>query len=191
MICANCGTKNNEGVDFCPNCGVLIKQTVGDNASVAPTPPPVGSQDSGYTSSTYHPASEWFDANSEVRGKKFLYVVGILSIIGGGMNIMLFVMSMATAEQFFSDLNATIVFALFAGIYQLILGIAGVKFCKVAKKAPMLYAMGIVALVIPLVNIITSITIYGATFGFAGIVGFVLPALFIVGAKMNMSSTTK
>jgi hypothetical protein len=191
MICANCGTKNNDDVDFCPNCGGLIKQTGGDNASVAPTQPPVDQQESRYSTSTYHPASEWFDANRETRGKGFLKVVGILSIIGGGVNIMLFAMSLAASGQLWSDFVSATIFNLFAGIYQLIMGIAGVRYCKVVKKAPMLLMMGIVSLVIPLIGLIETIVEFGVAFSFMGLIGFVLPVLFIIGAKMNMPKTTK
>jgi hypothetical protein len=190
MICANCGTKNNDDVDFCPNCGGLIKQTGGDNAS-ASTLPPVGQQESRYSTSTYHPASEWFDANRETRGKNFLLVVGIMSIIGGSMSIMIFVTSMAASGQLLGDIINVTIFNLFAGIYQLIMGIAGVKYCKVVKKAPMLLMMGILALVIPLIGLIETIVVFGVAFSFMGLIGFVLPVLFIIGAKMNMPRTTK
>jgi len=76
------------------------------------------------------------------------------------------------------------VVALFSSAYELIVGILGVQNAAMPQEADLLFKLGIGLVVLSLVSLFFSIIITVASGGsaFGGILGFLLPILFIVGA---------
>ncbi len=123
-------------------------------------------------------------------GKGLLKVVSILFIIFGAIAtiVSLFAtIGLAAITAYVGDLGiilsiSTIVM-LIASVLELVLGIAGLKKCNDPAKASFFVTSGIALCVLTLAGLILSIA--SSAFSVTGVIGFILPVLFIVGGIMN------
>jgi len=127
-----------------------------------------------------------------------VFVVSILLIIGGAIDIISGFSVMGGANSLSNLCNEVGVscpstgmlvlsgiISLLAGIYSLVVGILGVQNAAKPQKADLLFKLGIGLVVVSLISLILSIVITAASGGsaFSGVLGFLLPILFLVGAN--------
>jgi len=115
---------------------------------------------------------------------QMVFVVSILIVIGGAYNFFAGINTAAAGRLYgmSSGLYDFYVFFLFlAAAYMIVMGIFGIRNAANPAKGSLLLNMGIGSLVIPVVSIIIALT-YGLA-AFVGLLGFILPILFIVGAN--------
>ena len=123
-------------------------------------------------------------------GKGMLKVVSILFIIFGAIATVVSLIAVFGAAALSSltggvtaILLVGMILLLIVSVLELIIGIIGVKKCADPSQAGFFIVTGIVLCVLALVSIILSIS--GGGFDFTGLIGFVLPILYIVGGNMN------
>jgi hypothetical protein len=77
-------------------------------------------------------------------------------------------------------------------IIELIFGILAIKFCGVPEKAKLLFTLGLIMLVIAVISFVVSLITYSGTAAgttmFTGVIGFILPILYALGGRLNMTS---
>jgi len=123
-----------------------------------------------------------------------VFVVSILLIIGGALSIIsgfgLFglISLVNAAGGYYAGPSVgliviTGIIAIVAGAYELIVGIIGVRNADKPAQGGLLFTLGIGLCVITLISMILTIAAGGNAF--SGILGFVLPVLFLIGA-MNL-----
>lgn len=113
-----------------------------------------------------------------------VFVMSILILIGGALNLVMGfgVLAAGSLSGMSSGLYAFYTFfLLLAAVYMLVLGIFGIMNAGKPAKGAMLLSMGIICLIIPIVSIIIDMA-YGLNW-FSGILGFLFPILFIIGAN--------
>lgn len=125
------------------------------------------------------------------KGAGFLKVTGILMIIGGGISLILAIVALlgiavlAAAGASSGMLYASGALMLISAVAELVTGIIGVVNAKRPEKAGLCMAWGIIVAVLCVAGTILN-AVGGGTFSvFSLILGFVLPALFIIGAAKN------
>ena len=111
----------------------------------------------------------------KTKGSGFLKVTGILMIIGGGLSIILGIVS----------LLGLAVLALVGAIIELVTGIVGCVNCKKPEKATACLVWGIIVAAINVLSEILSVVAGGEFSVVSLILGLVLPVLFIIGAVLN------
>ena len=131
-------------------------------------------------------------SSSNAPGKGFLKIPGIIMIVGGALIIVIMILAMLGKNLGFGDVVTdafkvsgsnlwwTLIANLVLGVFMLIMGIVGVKFCDQPQKATICLVFAIIGLVFAGVTVTTS-SGYQWSSGF----GVVLPALFLVGAILN------
>ena len=65
-------------------------------------------------------------------------------------------------------------------VFELIMGILGIKNCKNPAKAQTCFVLGIIVLVLQCISLVTSLT--SGSFSITSLFGFILPALYTYGA---------
>ncbi len=118
-----------------------------------------------------------------------IFVVSILLIIGGAFDLiagfgLVATVAAVAAYAGTSSLGLVavdMVFVFIAGIFLLIVGVIGVRNAARSDKADLLFKLGIGLVVVSLISLILAIAA-GAS-AFSGVVGFLLPILFVVGAN--------
>ena len=125
------------------------------------------------------------------KGSGFLKVTGILMIIGGGLSIILGIVSLLGVAVIASALEAyglwvfAAILALAGAIIELVTGIVGVVNCKKPEKATACLVWGIIVAVVDILSNVLSVAA-GGSFSVASLfLGLVLPVLFIIGAALN------
>lgn len=145
-------------------------------------------------------------------GKSLLKVVSILFIIGSIIVIIISILTLLTltflpnmigglmdeyASEFgdFSNelaevsglfgslVSIALILGIITSVIQLIIGIIGLKKCGDPSQAQFFIVTGIILCLLSLVSIILSAV--GGDFQFTGVIGFVLPILYIVGGLQN------
>ena len=115
---------------------------------------------------------------------QMVFVMSILILIGGAINLFVGFAVVAAGHLYTmsSGLYGFYCFILFfAAAYMIVLGILGIMNAAKPDKGALLFYMGIGCLVIPIISLII-----GAAAGvniFSGILGFLFPILFIIGAN--------
>ena len=131
----------------------------------------------------------------QANGKDFLRITGILMIIGGGLDTLLNLVALVlvpTALPLIIPVGtATLVciFGLFLGAFEAFTGICGIKYCGDTSRAKDCMMLGVIACAIALGNVVLSIA--NDSFGLTTILGIGLPALYLIGACMNMRPRTE
>lgn len=127
-------------------------------------------------------------------GKGLLKVVSILFIIGGALVTLLSIFavfgSIALAAYVGGPAGILVVasiVSLIVGVLELILGIIGLKKCGDPAQSGFFIVTGIILCVLALISLILSIA--GGSFSVGGLIGFVLPILYIVGGNMNKKAS--
>lgn len=134
-----------------------------------------------------------------MNGEKYLKIAGILLVLGGvvtafmygAIGLLLGVGASSIHDPIMSLGGPLVTLAfialLLAGIYQIIVGILGIKYGSYYQKADLLFILGIILIVIDLI----SWLIYGSagSFSISTILGMALniliPAMYTYGAFLN------
>jgi len=123
-------------------------------------------------------------------GKGLLKTVSILFIVFGAIALVVslfavFVSAAATVYTggFAAILLIATILMLIVSVLEFVIGIMGVKKSADPTKAGFFIVTGIVLCALALVSTIMSIA--GESFSVTGLIGFVLPILYIVGGNMN------
>lgn len=127
----------------------------------------------------------------QAKGAQFLKVTGIIMIVGGALGIILGIVALiaAIAANALADgaLGLLIVAALIAlvgSVLQLIAGIVGVKNCNKPEKAQTCIVWGAIVAALNVLSVVLTVA-QGGDIAVSGILGIVVPALFIFGAIKN------
>ena len=136
-----------------------------------------------------------------MKGEKFLKVTGILMIIGGSISILLGIIAVVGVGALAALLgeeagDATLLyisaaFVLISGIFELVAGIMGVKYCAKQEKAVTCLVMGIITAVLCVVGQIIGVAAGSSINILSLILGLTLPVLYIIGAVMNKNSVVE
>lgn len=119
-----------------------------------------------------------------------IFVVSILLLIGAGLDL-IGVFGLVALLSWVGTYGGSgsgmvvlsLLFAIVAAVFLLITGILGIKNAADVTKADLLFKLGIGLCAVSLLSMIFGIIAGGAAY--SGVIGFVLPVLFVIGA-MNM-----
>ena len=114
---------------------------------------------------------------------RLLFVVSILIIIGGAINLIAgFGLVAAGAGYGVSSgvFGFAVLVSFVAAIYMLIIGILGCANSAKPEKGGLLVNLGYGSLAIPILNIILAVML--DSFTFSNVLGFLLPILYLIGA---------
>ncbi len=121
---------------------------------------------------------------------KMLKVAGILMIIGGGLGIILSIVTLGASaalsallgdEASLGLLYAAGILTLLSAAVSLVAGILGVKYCRYPQKAGKCMLWGILAIILTVAGQVFSL-VAGNQFNFMSLLlGLVLPIIYIVG----------
>ena len=131
------------------------------------------------------------DQNTNLKGKNFLKVCGILMIIGGGLGIIVSIVAilgiavLAAAGVSSGLLYLSGILLVISSVAELVAGIIGVKNCNNADKAGTCMAWGIVVAVLSVLGNVLTVVGGGDFSVMSFITGLVIPVLFIIGANLN------
>jgi len=122
---------------------------------------------------------------------QLLFVASILCIIGGALGLILSIVAFAgigLAASLGASVGLLVIMALFALVaagFELYAGITGQKNAANPAKGAHLFNLGIILCGISLISLILNIVSAAQSGGspFSGILGFVIPVLFLVGAS--------
>lgn len=122
----------------------------------------------------------------ETKRNNLVFVTSILMIIGGAISIITAIIaiagvSMLLALGFPGIYVLALIFALVAGVLELVVGILGCKNAANPAKAQMLFVWGIIIIVLSLLSTIISVAIGGSFNVLSFILSLVLPILFLIG----------
>lgn len=127
----------------------------------------------------------------QAKGATFLKVTGIIMIVVAALGIILGIVALiaAIAANALADgaLGLLIVAALIAlvgSVLQLIAGIVGVKNCNKPEKAQTCIVWGAIVAALNVLSVVLTVA-QGGDIAVSGILGIVVPALFIFGAIKN------
>ena len=104
-------------------------------------------------------------------GKTLIKVVSIIYFFGAAINIITGAIALVVSP-------AIGISAIAFGLYQIFLAAMGLKYCNEPEKAQTLLIIGVVAIVWIIIQMIV-------TFTPIGLVGLLLPILYLVGAFKN------
>lgn len=134
-------------------------------------------------------------------GKNFLLVVGILYVIFGGVAVITSLAGLVTADYWdttmptASGMSWSINYgiALAIALFNVFVGIMGIKYRARIEKAVLLMMLGFVDIVCVVANTVFIAVIWGGVFGgvsaiFGFVVGLVLPVLYLLGAYKNLGA---
>ena len=133
----------------------------------------------------------------EAQGAGFLKVTGILMIIGGGLAIILAIITILgiAALAYITDgvissglLYAAGILSLVSAVAELVAGIIGVTNCKKPEKATSCVVWGIIVAALCIAGSILTV-VGGSSFPVVScLIGLVLPVLYIIGALKNKAA---
>lgn len=134
-----------------------------------------------------------------LRGTMYLKVTGILYIVLSCISLAVSIFTMAIggmalvggADSFMAASGAIIfllgAIVLISVIFSLVVGILGVKNCRRADKANMLFVLGVILLVFDVLALISTLADGDISAGsiIGDLLGIVLSGLFVYGAYLN------
>ncbi len=135
-----------------------------------------------------------------MKGKNFLKVCGILMIIGGGLGVIISIIAaigaaavqtLATAVDAASmgvstgSMWVAVVLAIVGSVLELVCGIVGCVNCSKPEKAMVNIVFGVLVVVIQIIALIMNFSVPSL------ITGFIVPALYLVGAFLNKQSAAE
>lgn len=127
----------------------------------------------------------------QAKGATFLKVTGIIMIVGGALGIILGIVALiaaiaanALAGGALGLLIVAALIALVGSVLQLIAGIVGVKNCNKPEKAQTCIVWGAIVAALNVLSVVLTVA-QGGDIAVSGILGIVVPALFIFGAIKN------
>lgn len=127
----------------------------------------------------------------QAKGATFLKVTGIIMIVGGALGIILGIVALiaaiaanALAGGALGLLIVAALIALVGSVLQLIAGIIGVKNCNKPEKAQTCIVWGAIVAALNVLSVVLTVA-QGGDIAVSGILGIVVPALFIFGAIKN------
>ena len=129
-------------------------------------------------------------------GKGILKVIGILGIIFGGINSIVVLIGLMTAEFWDTVMPATggfpwQVYYLFAFVvvgYGIYASIMAIMHCATLEKASFLKTLGIISVVLVVIMGIVDISAIGMSAAVMLPINLVLPILYIHGASKNVKA---
>ena len=183
-FCVQCGTKMAGA--FCANCGAQA------NVPSATTPPARSGGATGHGQMLPN------QNNNNAPGKGYLKITGILFIIFGGISALTAVIGVVAAGAMLGGAGAfgrtpgnlvalligLALLGLAVSAFSIIMGIIGVKNATNLGKAQLCFTLGIIYIAIQGVSFLISFA-SPSTFNVFGLVGFILPVLFLIGANKN------
>ena len=127
----------------------------------------------------------------QAKGATFLKVTGIIMIVVGALDIILGIVLLigalaanALADGALGLLVVAALIALVGAVIQLIAGIIGVKNCNKPEKAQTCIVWGAIVAALNVLSVVLTVA-QGGDIAVSGILGIVVPALFIFGAIKN------
>jgi len=191
-FCVNCKEPLDNDARFCEGCGAQVVQQT----------PPIQPQAPQYQPLMQQTAQPTADAP----GQKLLKIVGILYIVFASINILLSMISLSallTMDYWLGSFGGEAMHGswifyytapVFISFFALFIGIMGVANCKNKQKASMLQGLGIIGIAIYVLFYASTAAM--GVYAYLGELGtamlillpidFILPALYIVGARKNM-----
>lgn len=191
---------SNPGDPYQPPAGAGVPPQQG-----APQPfqQPGPYQAGPYQPGPYQPAMGFGMPPMQPQRNTIVFVVSILLIIGGAINLIsglgligiisnydryaldtYFTTGIEPASQ--GVLVVQMLFSILAGVYGLYVGITGVQNASKPEKGDFLFKLGIGLVAMNLISMIIGFVASGAAAMF-GVIGFLLPVLFVVGANQLKS----
>lgn len=127
----------------------------------------------------------------QAKGATFLKVTGIIMIVVGALDIILGIVLLigalaanALADGALGLLVVAALIALVGAVIQLIAGIIGVKNCNKPEKAQTCIVWGAIVAALNVLSVVLTVA-QGGDIAVSGILGIIVPALFIFGAIKN------
>lgn len=127
----------------------------------------------------------------QAKGATFLKVTGIIMIVVAALGIILGIVALiaaiaanALAGGALGLLIVAALIALVGSVLQLIAGIIGVKNCNKPEKAQTCIVWGAIVAALNVLSVVLTVA-QGGDIAVSGILGIVVPALFIFGAIKN------
>ena len=118
-----------------------------------------------------------------------LIVVGILVLIGGIVSLVSVMQLMPYARYLGGGITGVLVFEIILVIVMIVAGICSLIFCNKKEKGNMVFALGVVIVVMKIVDWILASALFGGYISVitAGqvILGLICPALIAVGGYLN------
>ena len=118
-----------------------------------------------------------------------LIVVGILVLIGGIVSLVSVMQLMPYARYLGGGITGALVFEIILVIVMIVAGICSLIFCNKKEKGNMVFALGVVIVVMKIVDWILASALFGGYISVitAGqvILGLICPALIAVGGYLN------
>ena len=129
-------------------------------------------------------------------GRGMLKVVGILGIVFGGINSIMVLFGLLTAEFWDAVMPATggipwEVYYLFAFVvvgYGIFASIMAIVHCATLEKASFLKTLGVISVILVVIFGIVDVSVIGAAAAVMLPINLVLPILYIVGASRNVKA---
>ena len=145
---------------------------------------PYGGNPYGYNNGYHRPAS-----SGRAPGMIMLIVVGILVLIGGIVSLVSVMQLMPYARYLGGGITGVLVFEIILVIVMIVAGICSLIFCNKKEKGNMVFALGVVIVVMKIVDWILASALFGGYISVitAGgvILGLICPALIAVGGYLN------
>lgn len=127
----------------------------------------------------------------QAKGATFLKVTGIIMIVVAAIGIIFGIVALiaaiaanALADGALGLLVVAALIGLVGAVIQLIAGIIGVKNCNKPEKAQTCIVWGAIVAALNVLSVVLTVA-QGGDIAFSGILGIVVPALFIFGAIKN------
>ena len=186
MFCKKCGAEIADNAAFCPKCGERVNQVppAGNPYPNQNYQQPYGGNPYGYNNGYHRPAS-----SGRAPGMIMLIVVGILVLIGGIVSLVSVMQLMPYARYLGGGITGVLVFESILVIVMIVAGICSLIFCNKKEKGNMVFALGVVIVVMKIVDWILASALFGGYISVitAGgvILGLICPALIAVGGYLN------
>lgn len=186
MFCKKCGAEIADNAAFCPKCGERVNQVppAGNPYPNKNYQQPYGGNPYGYNNGYHRPAS-----SGRAPGMIALIVAGILVLIGGIAVLGTDMKAMSYVKYLGGGIAGALVFEIILGIVMIVAGICSLIFCNKKEKGNMVFALGVIVVVMRIIDWILASALFGGYISVitAGgvILGLICPALIAVGGYLN------
>lgn len=122
--------------------------------------------------------------NSKAPGKTYLQVTGILMVIFSSLSLITLLIGGAVVGGIIGGVGGAaagaslFLFALIPCIYQIYVGIEGIRHCNNLEKGKKCFILGIILLILDVISLFASFSLLSLIF-------LIVPVLFVIGAYKN------